>query len=246
MNITEKDKIDISKLCVESCGGKCCDPWWGVIFYTLKSRGAGTGGPSLEREIKQSIKKRIERIRSSYVTKDKPPRMLFGEPERINVALNSSNVLPDGTLKLEIRAMFAFRCLFLGDDGLCLIHPTDLGRDIRPPHCAELGNPLAARGEKGYCRIVEAAFATPGNDDSVMDAVSFEKATSDKHYNEGVKTVAEAARKVAEEARSRLALTDLKAQGTSLMSSVGAVGKVGRNEPCPCGSGKKHKRCHGA
>ena len=22
-------------------------------------------------------------------------------------------------------------------------------------------------------------------------------------------------------------------------------GKVGRNEPCPCGSGKKYKRCHG-
>ena len=22
--------------------------------------------------------------------------------------------------------------------------------------------------------------------------------------------------------------------------------KVGRNEPCPCGSGKKHKRCHGS
>ena len=21
--------------------------------------------------------------------------------------------------------------------------------------------------------------------------------------------------------------------------------KVGRNEPCPCGSGKKHKKCHG-
>ncbi len=25
-----------------------------------------------------------------------------------------------------------------------------------------------------------------------------------------------------------------------------ASGKVGRNEPCPCGSGKKYKRCHGA
>jgi preprotein translocase subunit SecA len=25
-----------------------------------------------------------------------------------------------------------------------------------------------------------------------------------------------------------------------------AAGKVGRNEPCPCGSGKKFKRCHGA
>ncbi|MDP1897982.1 MAG: SEC-C metal-binding domain-containing protein [Sulfurimicrobium sp.] len=22
-------------------------------------------------------------------------------------------------------------------------------------------------------------------------------------------------------------------------------GRVGRNEPCPCGSGKKYKQCHG-
>jgi preprotein translocase subunit SecA len=22
--------------------------------------------------------------------------------------------------------------------------------------------------------------------------------------------------------------------------------KVGRNEPCPCGSGRKYKKCHGA
>ena len=22
--------------------------------------------------------------------------------------------------------------------------------------------------------------------------------------------------------------------------------KVGRNDPCPCGSGKKHKKCHGS
>jgi preprotein translocase subunit SecA len=22
--------------------------------------------------------------------------------------------------------------------------------------------------------------------------------------------------------------------------------KTGRNEPCPCGSGKKYKQCHGA
>src|SRR5690606_7741851 len=25
----------------------------------------------------------------------------------------------------------------------------------------------------------------------------------------------------------------------------GAVPKVGRNDPCPCGSGKKYKHCHG-
>jgi preprotein translocase subunit SecA len=24
------------------------------------------------------------------------------------------------------------------------------------------------------------------------------------------------------------------------------IPKVGRNDPCPCGSGKKYKRCHGA
>jgi preprotein translocase subunit SecA len=24
-----------------------------------------------------------------------------------------------------------------------------------------------------------------------------------------------------------------------------AVAKVGRNDPCPCGSGKKYKQCHG-
>jgi preprotein translocase subunit SecA len=25
-----------------------------------------------------------------------------------------------------------------------------------------------------------------------------------------------------------------------------AVPRVGRNDPCPCGSGKKYKQCHGA
>jgi uncharacterized protein YecA (UPF0149 family) len=33
------------------------------------------------------------------------------------------------------------------------------------------------------------------------------------------------------------------------MPSLGAVlggGKVGRNDPCPCGSGKKFKKCHGS
>jgi len=24
------------------------------------------------------------------------------------------------------------------------------------------------------------------------------------------------------------------------------AGKPGRNDPCPCGSGKKYKKCHGA
>jgi preprotein translocase subunit SecA len=45
-----------------------------------------------------------------------------------------------------------------------------------------------------------------------------------------------------------------KRGGSSTSTSTGPVAvqqrvvveKVGRNEPCPCGSGKKYKKCHGA
>jgi preprotein translocase subunit SecA len=43
------------------------------------------------------------------------------------------------------------------------------------------------------------------------------------------------------------------APAPSLNSSMGPVGRataavpeVGRNDPCPCGSGRKYKKCHGA
>jgi len=36
-----------------------------------------------------------------------------------------------------------------------------------------------------------------------------------------------------------------KGESSSSGTSVSSVPKVGRNEPCPCGSGKKYKRCHG-
>jgi preprotein translocase subunit SecA len=29
------------------------------------------------------------------------------------------------------------------------------------------------------------------------------------------------------------------------LAAAAAMPKVGRNEPCPCGSGKKYKQCHG-
>ena len=45
-----------------------------------------------------------------------------------------------------------------------------------------------------------------------------------------------------------------RAPAPALSSSLGPVGRqaaatvpeVGRNDPCPCGSGKKYKKCHGA
>jgi preprotein translocase subunit SecA len=36
------------------------------------------------------------------------------------------------------------------------------------------------------------------------------------------------------------------ARGGAATAAAGSrPGKVGRNDPCPCGSGKKYKRCHG-
>jgi preprotein translocase subunit SecA len=34
--------------------------------------------------------------------------------------------------------------------------------------------------------------------------------------------------------------------GAALKRQADAGDKVGRNAPCPCGSGKKYKKCHGA
>jgi preprotein translocase subunit SecA len=36
------------------------------------------------------------------------------------------------------------------------------------------------------------------------------------------------------------------ASAAASVAPVQAMPKVGRNEPCPCGSGKKFKKCHGA
>ena len=44
-----------------------------------------------------------------------------------------------------------------------------------------------------------------------------------------------------------VAKTELKASMLllSVIQSSNRRGRVGRNDPCPCGSGKKYKRCHG-
>jgi preprotein translocase subunit SecA len=36
------------------------------------------------------------------------------------------------------------------------------------------------------------------------------------------------------------------AQQRAAASAPAPSAAVGRNEPCPCGSGKKYKKCHGA
>jgi len=57
-----------------------------------------------------------------------------------------------------------------------------------------------------------------------------------------------------DELNTRLAAADFSARGLAVSeapverdpTNPATWGKVGRNEPCPCGSGKKYKHCHGA
>lgn len=42
------------------------------------------------------------------------------------------------------------------------------------------------------------------------------------------------------------ALDALKKDQKDILHQVTGGKKIGRNEPCPCGSGKKFKKCHGA
>ena len=41
------------------------------------------------------------------------------------------------------------------------------------------------------------------------------------------------------------AVSAVAGRGRQAQAAVAGGGKVGRNNPCPCGSGKKYKRCHG-
>ncbi len=238
---TEKELDNFSAICVERCGGLCCDPWWGIIHYNLQTT-ARPDSPALLNELVQGIKKREKRIREAYVTKESPPRPLFGAPESYGLILRS--ITPEGpALRLDLIALFAFRCRFLSDEKTCLIHPAadPGGRDIRPPHCARLGTPGARQGEEGYCRIIGAAV----NSDqaacqaAVDEAIRLEKQTARQHMDRGQPDAETAAREAAEKVRAYL--RENQPAGREMSSAK----KPGRNEPCPCGSGKKFKKCHG-
>ncbi|HEX2958153.1 MAG TPA: SEC-C metal-binding domain-containing protein, partial [Chitinispirillaceae bacterium] len=41
-------------------------------------------------------------------------------------------------------------------------------------------------------------------------------------------------------------VTTNKSNGGPQMPIVNSGEQIGRNDPCPCGSGKKYKKCHGA
>jgi preprotein translocase subunit SecA len=48
------------------------------------------------------------------------------------------------------------------------------------------------------------------------------------------------------QAQPKVRLQAAGGQGQAVKRQASAADKVGRNDPCPCGSGKKYKKCHGA
>lgn len=235
-----EDAAYYSDICVNECGGLCCDPWWGIISYTVKKPGGLDGMAEFEKKLARGILEREERIVRGYMTREDPPRPLFSRPEKYNVRLGS--IRAEGTtLVLELLAMYAFRCNFLEEGNACGVHPSIIGgEDIRPPHCGFMGSPGASPGEKGYCRILHAACESRGRDaGAVSKAIEVEKGSAEAHLSGGFDTAGEAAKGVVEELRRWCEANAPR------LAQKRAPAKAGRNDPCPCGSGRKFKKCCG-
>lgn len=68
----------------------------------------------------------------------------------------------------------------------------------------------------------------------------------EKHYERVIeKLIEEASVPESERAASMLAQLEADMDGGGRSSEKNTAAKVGRNDPCPCGSGKKYKRCCG-
>ncbi len=226
----------LSEICINQCGGICCNPWWGIISYPIVKTNGLSNLSGFKTQVLKGILEREKRIVNAYVTRETVPHQIFTRPERYNVRISDISV-EGTTLKLTILAMFGFRCRHLSDRKTCTIHPAILGgTDIRPTHCAKLGSPEARSGEEGYCRIIF-AYGESGDKAAVEKAIEVEKGASQKHFQDGVKTSDSAADNVIEQLK--------KYAGINLSHLIASAreNKQGRNDPCPCGSGRKFKKC---
>lgn len=237
---TSNDASCFSKICVEQCKGRCCNPWWGIISFHVNKRGGLSNLIGFKNQLVRDMKARKERIKEQYVTRENLPRRLFNDPLKQHLSVEKIDIRED-TISLTLRAMFAFRCAFLSDDNACSIHPSITATtDIRPPHCGYMGSLNATQNEKGYCRIIHRAEAFPGDNAEILDAVNTEKASSDNFLNTGVDSEDEAADNIID-----FIYDYCSKNAPHLLEKKTKAAIPGRNEPCHCGSGKKYKKCHG-
>lgn len=236
MSLNTQEITSLSEICINRCGGVCCNPWWGIITYPIVKTHGLSNLSGFKTQVLEGILEREKRIVNAYITREKIPRQIFTRPERYNVRISDISI-EGTTLKLTILAMFGFTCRYLSANKTCSIHPATLGgADIRPIHCAKLGSPEARSGEEGYCRIIYACVES-GNEETVEKAIEVEKETSARHFQDGVKTANIAADRVIEQ------LKKYADHNLSHLTPRVSEKKQGRNDPCPCGSGRKFKKC---
>ena len=239
MAVEGVDKEALSSICVNLCKGACCDPWWGIVEYAVTKHNGLSGLKEFKGELSDGIRKRAERIKSQYVTGENPPRHLFKDPQRCNVTVESIRI-NGSTLLINLRAMFAFRCVFLSPEKTCLIHPAIINTDIRPARCSFLGSGGARPGTEGYCRIIDAAVKSSGGEREIIKAAELERKTSETYYGGGFSTIEEASDRIIGEIQRYCS------ENAPYLTQTAMVAKApGRNAPCFCGSGIKYKRCHG-
>jgi hypothetical protein len=235
-----KDTPYFTKICIERCGGLCCDPWWGIISYTMVAKGGLSGLSGFRTKVIKGIREREQRILGAYKTEEEEPRPLFERVERYNVKVRGIKAEEGRRLRISMLAMFAFRCRHFSGERTCTIHPSLLGgREIRPPHCGFLGTPGAAPDEPGYCRIIHAAQNPADTDMAIRSAIDVERGAVARHHGEGVESVEEAADRVMDQ------LKEYASKNLKRLKPKKSEARPGRNDPCPCGSSKKYKRCHG-
>lgn len=239
MQNISKELSFFSQICTDRCKGSCCDPWWGIISYTIVKDQGLSDINGFKAEIIKGINDRAQRIRQNYVTNEACPRHLFNLPERYNITVRDIKI-NGNKLAIDMLAMFAFRCLFLSKDKACAIHPALMnGAEIRPPHCGFMGSLNARPDEKGYCRIIHSASGCSGNDSAIQAAIDTERDASEKYYREGRQTAEEAAEAVIGR------LKEYSSKYAAHLLPVERHVMPGRNEPCYCGSNIKYKKCHG-
>jgi len=81
----------------------------------------------------------------------------------------------------------------------------------------------------------------------VQSGAQLDQAAEDmEHHAEQIANVTYSAPTVTGEVETTVDESTVRGHGAAMAGmAAGAVPRVGRNDPCPCGSGKKYKQCHG-
>lgn len=70
MNTVANESSFFSKVYIDLCKGMCCDPWWGIISYTIVKEGVISNPDNFKKEIEDGLHDRVKRITEAYVTNE--------------------------------------------------------------------------------------------------------------------------------------------------------------------------------